>query len=43
MTGSAAEIDAMGVQSYSSAFSPSLTQLYGSRARIAAARLTHVV
>jgi hypothetical protein len=43
MTGSVAEIDAMGVQPYSSAFSPSLTQPYGSRTRSAAARLTHVV
>jgi hypothetical protein len=43
MTRAAAEIDAMGVVPYSSAFSPSLTQPHGSRTRSAAARLTHVV
>jgi hypothetical protein len=43
MTRWATEIDALGVQPYSSGFSPSITQVYGPRIRPAVARLTPVV
>jgi len=39
----AAEIDAIRVESYSSAFSPVMMQVYGSRIPSTGARLSHAV
>ena len=43
MTRFAPEIDAIRVESYSSAFSPVIMQLYGSRTRWAGVLPSHVV